>query len=116
MSEGRLIQLSDLDAVERLLESSAARPQLVFKHSALCPLSSLALSELRSHLESSPEGVDYWMVTVQTHRPVSDSVEERLAVRHETPQAILVRDGRAVWNASHRRITEASLAEALAAR
>jgi len=109
----RLNRLSDLTAVDRLLESSASRPQLVFKHSALCPLSAMALSELNTHLESPPEGVDYWMVTVQTHRLVSDSVEERLSVRHETPQAILVRDGRAVWDASHRRITEASLREAV---
>jgi bacillithiol system protein YtxJ len=52
-------------------------------------------------------------VTVQTARPVSNSVEAQLAVRHETPQAIVVRSGKAVWTASHRAITRRSLQAAL---
>ena len=53
------------------------------------------------------------MITVQTHRPVSDAAAQRLGLRHETPQAILLRDGKAVWNASHFRITATKLTEAL---
>ena len=54
--------------------------------------------------------------TVQTHRPVSDAAAERLGLRHETPQAILVRDGKVIWNASHFRITAAHLNNALKPR
>ena len=50
-------------------------------------------------------GVTYKMITVQSHRRVSDRVAERLGIRHETPQAILLRDGQSVWSASHFRIT-----------
>jgi len=106
--------LESLDSLDALLRRSAERPQLLFKHSLYCGLSGMARDALETHLGQPDPGVDYWLITVQTGREVSDAVEERLGIRHETPQAILVRDGRPLWNASHRRITAAALAEATA--
>jgi bacillithiol system protein YtxJ len=90
-------------------------PVLLFKHSRTCGISCEALDELHAHLEQ-PEVATaaYKMITVQSHRGVSDGVTSRLGIRHETPQAILLRDGRPVWNASHFRITAVELARALA--
>ena len=53
------------------------------------------------------------MVTVQTHREVSNAVARKLGVRHETPQALLIRDGRVVWSASHFRVTATAVEEAI---
>jgi thioredoxin 1 len=53
------------------------------------------------------------MVTVQTHREVSNAVAARLGVRHETPQALIVRGGRVVWSASHFRVTAKAVDAAL---
>jgi bacillithiol system protein YtxJ len=61
--------------------------------------------------ESRPP--QYAMVTVQTHRAVSNAVAQRLGVRHETPQALLIRDGRVVWSASHFRVTAAAVEDAI---
>jgi bacillithiol system protein YtxJ len=44
---------------------------------------------------------------------LSDTVAERLGVRHESPQALLIKDGRAVWHASHWSITSEALVSAL---
>jgi thioredoxin 1 len=49
------------------------------------------------------------VITVQTHRPLSDAAATRLGIRHETPQALLLRDGKVVWNASHFSITASAL-------
>jgi bacillithiol system protein YtxJ len=57
--------------------------------------------------------VRYAMVTVQTHRELSNAIAQRLGVRHETPQAILVRDGRAIWTASHFRVNAIELQKAI---
>jgi bacillithiol system protein YtxJ len=53
------------------------------------------------------------VITVQSHRGLSDSAADRFGIRHETPQAILLRDGRPVWNASHFRITANELARVI---
>jgi bacillithiol system protein YtxJ len=107
--------LRGIDELERTLTDSHERPVLLFKHSFTCGISAEALDELRSHIEENAStAVGYAMVTVQTHREVCNSITERLGVRHETPQAILVRKGRAVWSASHFRVNAAEIQKALA--
>lgn len=105
--------LSDLDMLEAAIAESRERPVLLFKHSRTCGVSAEALDELRAHLDRDGAGATYKMVTVQSHRHVSDEVADRLGIRHETPQAILIRDGRPVWKASHFRITADALSLAL---
>lgn len=104
-----LTSLTDVDELDRLLAESYARPLLVFKHSYTCGISAEALDELVAHItgKASRPGDDpcYVVVTVQTDRDVSNAIAERLGVRHETPQALLIRDGRVVWKASHFRVT-----------
>jgi bacillithiol system protein YtxJ len=107
-----LRQMSDLD---RLLDESAHRPVLLFKHSYSCGTSAEALDQLIEHLdEARRPDADYAVVTVQTHRDVSNAVSARLGVRHETPQALLIRDGRVVWSASHFRVTADAVSKAIA--
>jgi bacillithiol system protein YtxJ len=109
----RLTPLTDLSALEAAIAESNERPVLLFKHSRYCGVSAEALDELQSHIDSASANVIYRMITVQTHRPLSDAVAERLGLRHETPQAILLRDGKIVWNASHFRITASQLDQVL---
>ena len=40
-------------------------------------------------------------IVVQQHRALSTEVAESLAVRHESPQVIVVAHGRATWHSSH---------------
>jgi bacillithiol system protein YtxJ len=109
-----LTQLQRIDQLDGLLAESADRPVLLFKHSYSCGTSAEALDELLAHLSETPRDARYAMVTVQTHRDVSNAVAQRLGVRHETPQALLVRDGRVVWSASHFRVTADAVARAIA--
>lgn len=108
-----LTNLSDLDMLEAAIAESQERPVLLFKHSRNCGISCEALEELRDHLQRSDADATYKMITVQSHRRISDEAAVRLGVRHETPQAILLRHGRPVWKASHFRITADELARAL---
>jgi len=105
--------LHDVQSLDAAIAESRERPVLLFKHSRHCGVSCEALDELQSHIEGAGGDVSYKMITVQTHRPVSDAVAQRLGLRHETPQAILLRDGQIVWNASHFRITATHLDKAL---
>jgi bacillithiol system protein YtxJ len=108
-----LRHLNDLD---QLLDDSAHRPVLLFKHSYSCGTSAEALDELMAHLDDHRrQDTDYAVVTVQTHREISNAVSTRLGIRHETPQALLIRDRRVLWSASHFRVTADAVAKALQA-
>ena len=117
----RLTAVQRIEELETLLTQSGTRPLLLFKHSYSCGISAEALDELVGHLDSAggttkqPDSPLYAMVTVQTHRDISNAVAARLGVRHETPQALLVRDGQVVWAASHFRVTAAAVTAAIKA-
>ena len=113
-----LISVHNLADLDRLLSESHTRPLLLFKHSHTCGISAEALDELVEHLNAdvAAAGIpdpQYALVTVQTHRDVSNAVTRKLGVRHETPQALLVRNGRVVWAASHFRVTADAMKQAL---
>jgi bacillithiol system protein YtxJ len=105
--------LSDLAMLEAAIAESLERPVLLFKHSRLCGVSCEALDEVRTYVERAGSTAACKMITVQSHRDVSERAAMRLGIRHETPQAIVLRDGRPVWSASHFRITAAELARVL---
>jgi bacillithiol system protein YtxJ len=108
-----LMLVEHVDELHRLIVESESRPVLLFKHSYTCGVSMEALDELVAHLNDSSTGAQYAVVTVQTHRAVSNAVAQKLGVRHETPQALLIRDGRVVWSASHFRVTAAAVEDAI---
>ena len=108
-----LTLLDGIEEFDRLLAASERRPLLLFKHSYTCGTSAEALDELVAHLGESTTDADYAMVTVQTHRSVSRAVAEKLGVRHETPQVLLIRDRRVVWSASHFGVTADAVEQAI---
>src|SRR5690348_5487369 len=101
--------LSQLEELEAAIAESSERPVLLFKHSRTCGVSCGALDELLAHVEAAPVPAAYKVITVQSHRQLSNEAAARLGVRHETPQAILLRNARPVWSASHFRITKDQL-------
>ena len=83
----RLTPLNDVQSLDAAIAESADRPVLLFKHSRYCGVSCEALDELQSHMEARKHGtVVYRLITVQTHRPVSDAV-----ARHHHVDAPLAR-------------------------
>ncbi|MBL8148388.1 MAG: bacillithiol system redox-active protein YtxJ [Blastocatellia bacterium] len=109
-----LNELTSIDAFEQVIASSSNRVQLLFKHSNACPISSDAFQQLKKHLSSDASpNVDYWLVTVQLNRDVSNRAAEQLGVVHESPQAIVIKDGKAVDHTSHFKITTDWLASAV---
>jgi len=103
-------QLADAEALESRLASGDF---LLFKHSQYCPISARAFEQYCRFAAHHAELATAW-IDVTGQRPLSRLVEERTGIRHESPQAILFRDGLPIWNASHGEITTESLAQALA--
>jgi bacillithiol system protein YtxJ len=80
----------------------------LFKHSTTCPISAAAYREMSRY-----EG-PISLVVIQRARDISRQIETLTGVRHESPQAIILRNGQAVWSASHWNITTEAVESALA--
>lgn len=110
--------ISRIDSVEeldRLVAASEEVPVWIFKHSLTCGISVSAQEEFRRFAGAQPESAGLFaLIEIQAARPVSDSLAERTGVRHESPQAVLLRRGQAAWHDSHGGIRAAALAAAAA--
>jgi bacillithiol system protein YtxJ len=96
-------------------EACFAAPRfLLFKHSPTCPISARAFREYELFAAAHAEVATAW-VHVIDERPLARDASARTGVVHQSPQALLLVNGKAVWNASHDAISRTSLAAACAA-
>ena len=105
------VPLADDAALQTAFSAPLA---LVFKHSTSCSLSAMAYDEVRTYL-ARPDAEPVWLLDLLAHRPISNAVETRSGVRHESPQLFVLVHGSVAWHASHRRVTAAAIADAVAA-
>lgn len=107
-------ELTSLNALNELIQASHQQPVLFFKHSNACPISSRAFGEFQKYLASDASAaVNNALIVVQHAREVSNQLAAITGVEHESPQAILVHGGKAVWDESHLAIKSDRLAEAV---
>lgn len=92
-------ELESEEQLEKLIEASFKHPQLIFKNSTRCFISRMALSRVKKM-----EG-EAWMVTIQKNRAISNLVAETFHVWHESPQVLIIKDGKSVYDESHGSIT-----------
>jgi bacillithiol system protein YtxJ len=93
------IELNSIEKLEELFEKSNKTPVVLFKHSVTCPISTGVYTEV-SEVES-----DVNLVIVQKARDISNAIANKTGIRHESPQAIVLKNGKPVYHASHYDIT-----------
>jgi bacillithiol system protein YtxJ len=107
-------ELTKLTEFAQTVETAKDKPVLIFKHSTTCPISGRAAQRVNTWLHEAEEEVPaIYMVKVIESRPVSNAIADRYEVKHESPQVLLIKDGKAVWNTSHDEITAEAIETAL---
>ena len=103
------VEIATIEALDDFITKANGSAAMLFKHSNMCDVSSRAFREMA--MLGSPIG----LVVVQDARNVSNEIEKRWGVEHETPQVLIVRGDEVAWNASHFDIRAAAVASALEA-
>jgi bacillithiol system protein YtxJ len=107
-------EITSVEELEACLEQSHGRPVFLFKHSTRCPISAVAMDRLSDHIADPPSDCpEVLLVNVVESRAVSNEIAKRLAVRHQSPQLILVKGGEALWITSHSAIHGDAIDDAL---
>ncbi len=94
---------------KNVLEQSKETPVFVLKHSTTCPVSTAAYREFDASITAIPK----YFLRIQDNRPVSNEIESDLGIRHESPQLFLLKDGTALWQATHYAISKSKINKAL---
>ena len=94
----------DIDSEEKLEEVFRAGKAVLFKHSTACGVSAVVYKEMEKFARENP-GVPVYLLGVREQRDLSTKVQGVFGIQHESPQAIVIKDGKAVWNDSHSAVT-----------
>ena len=98
-------EIADAAALAAAIESPRA---VLFKHSTRCPVSAYVIDEVMEFAEDHPKWPVYVLRVIE-QRPLSNETAERLGVRHESPQAFVLHQGRVRWHGSHNEVTADAL-------
>lgn len=92
--------LTDLQQLNGIEEESKLQPVVIFKHSTRCSISRMALKQFENHYDLHQEVKPYFLDLIE-HREVSNEIANRFQVIHQSPQILLIKDGRSVYDVSH---------------
>ena len=104
-------ELKDEKQIEEIKALSSSTPQLIFKHSTRCSISSMAKNRLER--SKAPEGIDIYYLDLIRYRNISNKLENVFFVNHESPQVLLIINGECVYNESHSGISMHEIEEQL---
>jgi len=97
------ISLQNEEQIEEIILNSRNKPQVIFKHSTRCSVSSMAKNRLDK--KDQPEGIDFYYLDLIKNRSLSNKIAEQFQVHHQSPQVLVINQGECVYNESHSGIT-----------
>ena len=103
-------KLESKEDLAQLVVVSAITPVLIFKHSVRCGTSSMALNRLeRMWKEEDNQKLVPYFLDLIAHRDVSREVESRFGIEHESPQVLIIQNGKCIYSESHSGIIYADI-------
>jgi len=93
-------ELTDLGQLNEIIAISNEKPVAIFKHSTRCSVSRMALKQFENEFNSSDKVTPYFLDLI-AHRDISNEIANRFGVTHQSPQLILIKEGKAIYNVSH---------------
>ncbi|MFE3870705.1 bacillithiol system redox-active protein YtxJ [Flavobacterium sp. ZS1P70] len=93
-------ELTDLGQLNEIIAMSNEKPVAIFKHSTRCSVSRMALKQFENEFNSSDKVTPYFLDLIE-YRAISNEIASRFGVTHQSPQLILVKEGKAIYNVSH---------------
>jgi len=105
------IEIKSVEELHQALAKSEKQPIALFKHSTRCSVSFMAKKTVE---QSWDLDIPAYYLDLIAHRDVSNAIAKKLSIPHQSPQMIVVKDGQAIYDASHGSIRVEDIATALA--
>lgn len=95
----KTMELKPLEDEATLSQITAATNyQVILKHNTTCPISKGVVERMESESESI-SGVDnVYILDLLENRELSNAIAGKLGVPHQSPQVLLVKDGRCIYH------------------
>ncbi|WP_299456176.1 bacillithiol system redox-active protein YtxJ [uncultured Microscilla sp.] len=102
--------LTDEATIGKIKEASRQGKVLIFKHSTRCGISANVLYDLESAwITDEMEGLTPYYLDLIRYREVSNQVAQTFGVMHQSPQVLVIENGKCIYHTSHRAINYGGL-------
>jgi bacillithiol system protein YtxJ len=107
-------ELKSVNQIDQIREESKEKSVLIFKYSSRCSLSQMALDRLeRNWNESEMPDVKSYFLDLISYREISNKIAREFDVEHESPQVLIIADGKSVYDQSHMGIVYGQIRDAI---
>lgn len=94
------------EQLEDAINQSYHSKVVIFKHSTRCMISKTVLKNFEKEAEHKyNDDISYFYLDLLAHRDISNKISEQFDVQHQSPQMIVLKDGKVVNHASHNSIS-----------
>ena len=106
-------KLENIDQLNTIIEDSFLTPQLIFKHSTSCSVSRFVLNEFKSSYGFSEVDFTAYFLDLLRYREISNAIANQFDVVHQSPQLLVIKNGKVVAHASHENVNKITLTDFL---
>ncbi len=106
--------IASIEDLDQAIASSNQKTIAIFKHSTRCSISSMAKGRLERSWDINAEDLDLYYLDLIAYRPVSNAIAENLGVMHESPQILVIKNGKVIFHTSHNDISVGGIQAAIA--
>jgi len=96
ISLNTLSQLAEIDLL------SQEKPVVIFKHSTRCSISAMVFNRFEQNYKKlNAEELPVYYLDLLNYRNISNEIAAKYGVEHQSPQTLLIKNGKCIHNASH---------------
>ena len=104
--------IKSVQDIDRIIDASHEKPQLIYKHSTRCNLSATVKLRLEQW-DKTARLLPIHYLDLISYRSVSDYIEKHFKVLHESPQVLIISKGQSIYDEDHFRINGEDIEKAL---
>lgn len=93
------MQTTSLDNAAQLEAIAGASGYgVILKHNTTCPISKGVLERIKTADTSLPGVEAIHVLDLLAHRDISNEIADRFGIEHQSPQLLLIKEGKCVYN------------------
>ena len=106
-------RITEKEQLDEIIQQSETLPIIIYKHSTRCGLSSMTQNMLDRDWAKLRNHTKLYFLDLIRYRDISNQVEEKFNVRHQSPQILIIKNGNCIYNESHYNINVDEILENL---
>lgn len=103
------IEITEMETLDEIEQESYNQPVAILKHSTSCGISRMVLRQFEQNFNLDKEQVKLYFLDLLQHRGISNKIASKFNVPHESPQLIVLKEGKVVYDTSHGEINAETL-------